>query len=197
MQKFKHDPTVQTQLVYYKASAKYLKIRNWSMYICFLPQIYRVSGALWESDSTRGALALQESSNWVRPHSQEGHVRKYLLSNYAFLVLQTWLPLNHFFIIAVYPILCLIIGNLCGAESLQLGQSTLYSLIFPLLRWGLSHIARYERGVNTTLVISTSNVNIIFSWTEVGGAALRWILNWCSTDNIFPLVHTVNTEQIT
>lgn len=65
----------------------------WSVYICSLLQIYRVSGALWESDSTRGALALQESSSWVRPHSQEGHVRKYLLSNYAFLLLQTWLPL--------------------------------------------------------------------------------------------------------
>lgn len=120
-----NNHTVHGTLLRAKASAKCLKMSYWSVYVCSLPQIYRVSGALWESDPTRGALALQESSGWVRPHSQEGHVRKYLVSNYLFL--------------AMNYIICLMLTYLCGADC--------KAPFFPMLRCSLNWVDDMRRAL--------------------------------------------------
>lgn len=68
------------------------------------------------------------------------------------------------------------------------------SLFFPVLKCGLNC-------VDTPVVINTSIVNIISSWTEVGGAGLRCISNLLIQRGLsiffFPVAHAVNTEQIT
>lgn len=151
------------------------------MFFCSLLQIYRVPGALWESDSTRGALALQESSGWVRPHSQEGHVRKYQISIQPFALLIDLIVANKYMVsIAIYMnyILCLMLSNRCGAEILHLRRSILQSFLSSVEAWMV--LVDTRRGP-LTVVIGASNVNIIFSRTEVGGERL------C----VFPLDHAV------
>lgn len=168
------------------------------MYFCSLLQIYRVSGALWESDSTRGALALQESPRWVRPHSQEGHVRKYLLSNFAFLLFQTWLPKNMNILVYMTCILWFILSDLCAAKILLLGWSMLQSLLFPHSSSGSeSCLYRYKKGFTELCRLTLPTYIYIYTINLDRSGREKVQMNFCCAKWIGIVILLLITEKRT
>ncbi len=145
------------------------------MCFCSLPQIYRVPGALWESDSTRGALALQESFSWVWSHSQESHVRKYL-SCYILFLMQTYIHCHYCALHNLCPLLksqwTLFFKNPSFKTSVSLNMSFCTVELRPELYW---QTLEGLLGGGYLFHISAHKYHHILD--RSGGAELRWISN--------------------